>query len=109
MKGSVIQNSVALQILAYLTKHSRAQDTVEGITEWWLLEQRVVSAMHAVERALAELVRHKLMVVRLDEDGRRHYRMNHEKVDEIHRLLDRATKKRAYQHSSTRRSRHPKA
>jgi hypothetical protein len=106
--ASVIQNSVALQILAYLAKHSRSQDTVEGITEWWLLEQQVVSAVQTVERALAQLVQRQWIIARLDKDGRRHYRMNLEKEHEIHRLLDRGAKKSAVQRSLRKRSRRPK-
>jgi len=47
---------VALQILEYLSAHQEAQDTVEGIAEWWSLERRTRLKPTVVREALAELV-----------------------------------------------------
>ena len=47
--------SLAYEILKYLVRHPQAQDTVEGIVEWWLMEQRIVNASAEVKVALAEL------------------------------------------------------
>ncbi len=67
---------IALQILKYLTCHQDAQDTVEGIAEWWLLQQRIQSMIREVKKALAELISQRLVVERLGPDHRVHYRVN---------------------------------
>ena len=62
--------------MAYLARHPDAQDTIEGIAEWWLLEQRIVRAIAEVKAALAELVAKNLIVERKDKTGRSYYRLN---------------------------------
>jgi len=32
---------ISLKILAYLLNNPNAQDTLEGISEWWLLDQDI--------------------------------------------------------------------
>jgi hypothetical protein len=61
---------VAAQILAYLSAHPDAQDTVEGIAEWWLLEQRISDTTTAVREALAELVARGMASQHIGRDGR---------------------------------------
>lgn len=78
---------VADEILAYLIKHPQAQDTLEGITEWWLLEQRIRSAVAEVDGALRGLVANDLMVARQCADGRTYYGLNQTKEREIRRHL----------------------
>jgi hypothetical protein len=67
---------VALQILRYLSTHRDAQDTMEGIADWWLLEQRTRHAMAKVQKAMAELVVNGLVLERSGRDGRARYRLN---------------------------------
>lgn len=67
---------VALQILEYLSVHPEAQDTVEGIAEWWLLEQRIRNVIAEVKMTLAELVVHGWLLQRSGLDGRVHYLVN---------------------------------
>jgi hypothetical protein len=62
--------------LVYLSTHRNAQDTVEGIAEWWLLEQRIRHVITEVKKALSELVAHGLVLERGSRDGRVHYRLN---------------------------------
>ncbi len=47
---------IAHAILAYLAEAPDAMDTLEGVTEWWLLRQRVRDDMESVGRALETLV-----------------------------------------------------
>jgi hypothetical protein len=75
------------EILAYLVKHPEAQDTLEGITEWWLLEQRIRYAVEEVERVLRELIADNLLVARESTDGRTYYGLNRGKEREIRRYL----------------------
>jgi hypothetical protein len=78
---------IADEILAYLLKHPEAQDTSEGITEWWLLEQRIRHAVADVDGALHDLVAHDLLVRRQCADGRTYYGLNRGKEREIRRHL----------------------
>jgi hypothetical protein len=78
---------IADEILAYLVKHPEAQDTLEGITEWWLLEQRIRSAVAEVDGALRNLVADDLLVKRECADGRTYYGLNRAKEREIRRHL----------------------
>lgn len=50
-----LESGIARDILAYLSIHPSAKDTLVGITEWWLLEQRIRYETDRVEAALAEL------------------------------------------------------
>lgn len=88
--SSVSLGPVALQILSYLSTHPHAQDTVEGIAEWWLMEQRVRRMIGEVEQALAELVAKGILLERKGRDGRAHYRLNRRKRAEAAALLQEA-------------------
>lgn len=79
--------SLALEILAYLVSQPKAEDTLEGIAEWWLLEQRVADAVAEVNKALAELKSTQLILARQRQDGRTHYRLNPKKAEEVKMML----------------------
>ena len=51
-----IISELAEEVLAYLNSRPDAQDTLEGITRWWLLERWVERELGAVEEALRQLV-----------------------------------------------------
>jgi hypothetical protein len=70
-------------ILAYLAEHPDAQDTLEGIVEWWLMDQRIVNQTARVREALDELVNGRLILERQSKDSRTHYRINRQKTKEI--------------------------
>lgn len=78
---------IANGILAYLVNHPEAQDTLEGITEWWLLEQRIRHAVTEVDGALRSLVADDLLVTRQCAGGRTYYALNRAKEREIRRHL----------------------
>jgi hypothetical protein len=78
---------IANEVLAYLVEHPQAQDTMEGVTEWWLLEQRIRHAVADVETALRDLVGDDLLVARRCGDGRTYYGLNRAKEREIRRYL----------------------
>ena len=67
---------IAREILAYLSAHPGAQDTIEGIIEWWLLEQDIKRSMPQVQAALAELITRGLIVEHHGTDGRVRYRLD---------------------------------
>lgn len=77
------------KILAYLAENPSAQDTLEGVVEWWLLEQRIRDCTAKTEEALAELVREGLVIERKGKDARSHYRVNRRKLRAIKGILNR--------------------
>lgn len=78
---------LARQVLAYLAEHAEAQDTFEGIVEWWLLEQRIESQAALIKEVLGELAARRLIVGRRAADSRVHYRVNRGKLKEVQKLL----------------------
>ena len=78
---------MAHQILAYLHANPDAQDTLEGIIEWWLLDQNIKRQSERVKQALAQLTARGLIVARMGTDSRVHYGIDRSKRDEIESLL----------------------
>ena len=76
-------------VLAYLVVNPSAQDTVEGIVEWWLLDRHVARETAGIQDVLDDLVAHGFVLPRRAADGRTHYRINGDKREEIETLLDR--------------------
>lgn len=80
-------HELALQILSYLAANPEANDTVEGIEQWWLLEQRIHEQTARVERALSELAAAGLVAASRGADGRTRYRLAPGREPEIGALL----------------------
>ncbi len=72
---------VALKILGYLRTHPRTEDTLQGIAEWWLLQQRIRHQKAQVLDALSELVAQAHVIERQGPRGRAFYRIKTRKVD----------------------------
>jgi hypothetical protein len=81
------RSETARDILAYLAAHPDAQDTLEGIVEWWLLEQRIRKQMAQVRESMAHLVAENLVLERRGKDSRTHYRINPRQMKKIRELL----------------------
>jgi Fe2+ or Zn2+ uptake regulation protein len=60
---------VAQKILAYLQEHLESGDTVDGISRWWLLRQRVNESVATVRSALSQLAQEGLICERKMADG----------------------------------------
>jgi hypothetical protein len=67
--------------------HPQAQDTVEGIVEWWLLEQHIKRGKRQVKAALAQLLAEELITTSDEPIERISYRVNRAKLREIRRIL----------------------
>jgi hypothetical protein len=67
-------DTLALEILEYLGAHPGAEDTLEGISSWWLTEQGARTTVEEVSRALAKLVEQDRVTKRKAADGRIYYR-----------------------------------
>ena len=61
------------QIRAYLAAHPDAHDTIEGIVEWWLLEQQIQHSSLKVAKVLRALVEKNVVQELHAPDGRVHY------------------------------------
>ncbi len=81
-RSQSIGSPLAAEILEYLKRHPNAKDTLEGITHWWLLEQRIQHTIPEVEGALTELVEQGLVQQHQQRDGRICYRRSRQPDDE---------------------------
>ena len=64
------------QILAYLADNPDAQDTFEGIVQWWLLQLRIQQQSLLVKEAIASLVSEGWIIERRGVDTRIRYQVN---------------------------------
>jgi hypothetical protein len=79
---------VARAILEYLHKNPRAQDTLSGITEWWLPKQQIRTQPTTVKDALALLIAEELIVEVKGKDSQSHYRINDRKWAQIETMFE---------------------
>ncbi len=79
---------IAYEILAYLMDHPDAQDTLEGVMEWWLLERKLKYESRRVRELLSEFVARGFILERENKYSRVHYKINPDKKSEIRTLLD---------------------
>jgi hypothetical protein len=75
------------RILDHLVQTPDASDTAQGIAEWWLVEQRIRSAVHDVRQALEDLAREGWIRKLERADGGVHYRVQEDRLGEIRKLL----------------------
>jgi hypothetical protein len=76
-------------ILSYLAENPDAQDTLKGISEWWLSEQPRQPNAAAVEESVARLVTVGLVIATAREGAQTYYKVNRERLEEIKALLSR--------------------
>jgi hypothetical protein len=67
---------LAEEILGYLQEHPDAEDTLEGIEDWWMLERNIKSLTSRLQAALAYLVSSGFLIQRVSQDSRTYYRVN---------------------------------
>jgi hypothetical protein len=68
-------SEVARAILDHLRRNPEAQDTLEGIVQWWLPAQNVKSRTATIKHALDELVSAGLIAQCAGKDTQVSYRM----------------------------------
>lgn len=85
----VSKEQTVLSILAYLANYQDAQDTLGGIVEWWLLEQKIRHQTAVVKEVLTDLITRGLVVEREGRDAQVHFRINRRRLKEIQALLKR--------------------
>jgi hypothetical protein len=76
------KNDISEEILNYLFKHPDANDTLEGITEWWLLSQRISHEMKRVKAAVLRLVEEGWIIEIKGNNSTVRYRLNPKKRKE---------------------------
>jgi Fe2+ or Zn2+ uptake regulation protein len=81
------RSQVARAILDYLWKHPDAQDTLSGITQWWLPEEKIKTRTATVKEALSDLVARGLVLERKGKDSQIHYRINRRKLQKVRAFL----------------------
>ena len=69
--------SIASEVLAYLQVHPDAQDSIEGIMQWWLLERNISFQLKLLREALAGLVKDG-SVIEVSSQSESFYRLNKE-------------------------------
>ena len=82
-----IENEITQEILGYLVNHPQAQDTLEGIIHFWLLEQKIKYQTKMVKEAIEELVESGLILERKIGSSETHYRINNEEFERIKEIL----------------------
>ena len=78
---------MARAILDYLDRHPKANDTIEGIVEWWLAEHQVQYSVTEATAVLAHFEARALVIADRGPDGRVHYRLNVKRQREIRKRL----------------------
>ena len=84
-------HAITTDILAYLAENPRAEDTVEGIAEWWLLHQTIKYRSADIEAALADLVAEGLLLEHKSGESRSRYRLNEHRLWDILQLLNKSS------------------
>lgn len=80
---------ITLRILEYLADNPDANDTSEGITQWWLLEREIRDRQTDVERSLSALVAEGLVVTSRSTGAPTRFRLNPDRTEEVQSLLGR--------------------
>jgi len=70
------EGGVASDILGYLAKHPSAEDTLEGIVRWLIMEKHVQTSPGIVAHALAQLIDKKVVTARQGAGGPTIYHLN---------------------------------
>jgi hypothetical protein len=87
------RTEIARRILIYLEENPEAQDSIEGILQWWLLERTVHYEKIRVEEVIEELVSRKFIVARKIGGLPIMYSLNPSKLEEIRSTFRKKTEK----------------
>jgi len=68
--------SPALEILDYLARQPEAQDTIEGILQWWVLDSCVRNWAPKIAKAVAKLVEQGFLEKKSSPDGKIFYHLS---------------------------------
>jgi hypothetical protein len=68
--------SPAPEILDYLARHPNAQDTIDGILHWWVLEAYLRNWAPKIAETIAQLVERGFLEEKPSADGHVFYRIS---------------------------------
>jgi hypothetical protein len=77
------ESKIAFLLLKYLQKTPDARDTLEGIIEWWLFQERIDLSSQRVKNVLSYLIAEKVMRTRIFNNQRICYELNPEKKSDL--------------------------
>jgi hypothetical protein len=83
---------IAEFVLRYLLENPEAEDTLDGIVEWWLMRQRIQYETTRVKKALTELADQGFILERRSPGTQARYRINRRKIRTIRGYLQRKEK-----------------
>jgi len=81
------KSQIAVEILSYLDENPEAQDTLDGVIQWWLLERKIRYQITLVKEALSELVKDGLVLEKESLDSQTRYQVNRQRREEIRTIL----------------------
>jgi len=76
------------KILAYLMDNPDAQDTLEGIVDWWLLQQDIKRNVALIRKTVDELIHKGFLLERHGNNRTKYYQVNRERLHEISALIE---------------------
>ena len=90
------------KILAYLMDNPDAQDTFEGIVDWWLLQQDIMRNVALIRQTVDGLIHQGFLLERQGDGRRKYYQLNHERLPEIAALIHEKGSSVSIQHKETK-------
>jgi hypothetical protein len=78
---------IARELLAYLAEHPGAEDTLDGIVQWWLLERKLKYQVRLIIETLTGLVMDGYVVERRQPHSNPLYGINRERNREIRKIV----------------------
>lgn len=82
------KEEIARAILGYLARNPKAQDTLPGIIEWWLLDHQIRARTAEIKKVVDELVAERLVLKHRGTDLQHHYRINPRRQRRIAALIE---------------------
>ena len=80
-------SETAKDVLSYLNDCPGAQDTLEGVASWWLLERNVRRQLDEVEKALRQLQAADLLEKKEVATGPPRFALKHQHLSQIRTLV----------------------
>jgi hypothetical protein len=81
------KDEIAREILAYLRDHPDAEDTLDGIVQWWILDRKIKYQKALVQKAIDDLTKSNLIIEQKKKNIGCFYRINRSKSREITTVL----------------------